>query len=319
MRESRPVMFKPRFLLDSIRRRLTAGVTDPFTHADYPLADTLQYRGDPGLCGPDSVTWRVVGDVAAFIGGVRALLVQAVHPEVAAGVSDHSSYREDPLGRLSRTSAYVTATSYGAVPEVEEAIKIVRGAHRPVHGTSTRGRRYTASTPEYAAWVHNALTDSFLAAYRIYGRDTLSQGEADAYVLEQTAVGSLLSADPLPTRAAELSAWIADHPEAAPSPGMSEAVGFLKRPPLSRSQLLGYRILFHAAVATIPVRLRRMLGVRRLPGAILLGRGAIAILRWALGSSPTWNLALIRVDAPIPAGFFHQPLPAAATIPPGPA
>lgn len=310
-------MLNPLFFLDSIRRRLTAGVTGPFTHADYPLAGTLRYRGDPGLCGPDSVTWRVVGDVAAFIGGVRALLVQAVHPEVAAGVSDHSSYRDDPLGRLSRTSAYVTATSYGAIPEVEEAINIVRGAHRPVRGTSTRGRRYTAATPEFAAWVHNALTDSFLAAYQIYGRETLSEEEADAYVLEQTAVGSLLAADPLPTGAVELSAWIADHPQTAPSPGMEEAVEFLQRPPLSRSQRLGYRILFHAAVATIPVRLRRMLGVRRLPGAILFGRGAVSILRWALGSSPTWNLALVRVDAPIPAGYFRQPLPAAATTSPG--
>ena len=92
---------------------------------------------------------------------------------------------------------------------------------------------------------------------------------------------------------------------------------FLQHPPLSLGQLLGYRLLLHAAVATIPVRLRRMLGVRRLPGAILLGRGTIAVLRWALGSSPTWNLALVRVDAPIPAGYFRQPLPAAAIIPPG--
>lgn len=308
-------MFVPRSLLDSIRRRLTAGVTGPFSHADYPLAETLRYRGDPGLCGPDSVTWRVVGDVAAFIGGIRALLVQAVHPEVAAGVSDHSSYREDPLGRLSRTSAYVTATSYGAIPEVEQAIDIVRAAHRPVRGTSTRGRRYSAATPEFAAWVHNALTDSFLAAYQTYGREDLSPDEADSYVLEQTAVGSLLAADPLPTSAVELSAWITNHVQAAPSPGMNEAVEFLHRPPLARGQLLGYRVLFHAAVATIPVRLRRMLGVRRLPGAVLLGRGTIAVLRWALGSSPTWNLALIRVDAPIPSGYFHQPLPPAANLP----
>ena len=72
--------------------------------------------GDPGLFGPDSVTWRVIGDVATFIGGIRALLVQAAHQEVAAGVADHSRYQDDPLGRLSRTSAYVTATAFGAMP-----------------------------------------------------------------------------------------------------------------------------------------------------------------------------------------------------------
>ncbi|NIR38143.1 MAG: DUF2236 domain-containing protein, partial [Actinobacteria bacterium] len=67
-----------------------------FKHAEYPLAESLSYPGDPGLFGPDSVSWRVIGDVAAFLGGIRALLVQAAHPEVVAGVSDHSRYQEDP-------------------------------------------------------------------------------------------------------------------------------------------------------------------------------------------------------------------------------
>ena len=303
--------------LGSLRARLTAGVTEPFGHADYPLADTLLYRGDPGLFGPESMTWQVIGDVAAFVGGVRSLLVQAAHPEVATGVSDHSSYRDDPLGRLSRTSAYVTATSYGALPEVERAIDIVRGAHRPVRGTSPRGRRYSASTPEYAAWVHNALTDSFLAAYQTYGRHRLSASDADRFVAEQTLLGSKLSADPLPATAAGLESWVANHPDAAPSPGMREAVEFLKRPPLPRSQLIGYRLLFHAAAATIPLRLRRLLGIRRLPGAKIVGRVTVSVLRWALGSSPTWNLALVRVGSPAPAGYFRQPLPPVAAGPTG--
>ena len=309
-------MFRRISLLKSLRARLTLGVTEPFGHADYPLAETMRYRGDPGLFGPESVTWQVIGDVAAFVGGVRALVVQAAHPEVAAGVSDHSSYRNDPLGRLSRTSAYVTATSYGALPEVERAIEIVRGAHGPVRGASPRGRRYSASTPEYAAWVHNALTDSFLAAYQRYGRRPLSAGDADRFVAEQTQLGSRLSAAPLPDTAAGLASWVANHPAAAPSPGMHEALSFLRRPPLPRSQLIGYRLLFHAAVATIPRRLRRLLGIRRLPGTALIGRLSVVILRWALGSSPTWNLALVRVDAEIPAGYFRQPLPMAATNPP---
>ena len=140
-------------LLDRYRNRVVDSTTELFAHAPYPLADTMAYPGDPGLCGPDSVTWPVIGDAAAFIGGVRALLIQAAHPEVVAGVSQHSRYRLDPLGRLSRTSAYVTATSFGAMPEVEAAVALVRGAHRPVRGESHRGRRYSAGTPELAAWV----------------------------------------------------------------------------------------------------------------------------------------------------------------------
>ena len=167
------------------RSRVAHTTSGLFKHANYPLANTLDYTGDPGLCGPESVSWRVIGDTSAFIGGVRALLVQAAHPEVAAGVSDHSRYREDPLGRLSRTSAYVTATTFGAMPEVEQAVAIVRRAHRHVRGESHRGIDYTADTPGFAAWVHNALTDSFLQAYLSFGPEPLSEAEQDRFVVEQ--------------------------------------------------------------------------------------------------------------------------------------
>ncbi|MED6328609.1 MAG: oxygenase MpaB family protein, partial [Actinomycetota bacterium] len=88
------------------RQRVTEAAEGLFSHAPEPLASTFDHPGDPGLFGPGSVTWRVMCDCSTFVGGVRALLVQAAHPEVAAGVGDHSSYRSDPLGRLSRTAAY---------------------------------------------------------------------------------------------------------------------------------------------------------------------------------------------------------------------
>ena len=109
---------RPR-LAGLIRDRAAAGTASLFSHGAHPLARTLNYPGDPGLFGPGSMTWPVAGDTAVFVGGVRALLVQAAHPEVAAGVAQHSRYRQDPLGRLTRTAAYVTATSFGAMPEVE--------------------------------------------------------------------------------------------------------------------------------------------------------------------------------------------------------
>ena len=174
--------------LEALKDRVVASATQPFSHAAYPLERTLDYQGDPGLFGPASATWRIIGDTSAFVGGIRALLIQAAHPEVVAGVAQHSTYREDPLGRLSRTSSYVTATSYGAMPEVEAAIDLVRGAHRPVHGRSHRDRPYSAGTPVYAAWVHNALTDSFRAAYEAFGRDELTTTDADRFVAEQTQV-----------------------------------------------------------------------------------------------------------------------------------
>ncbi len=280
-----------------------------FAHAPYPLARTMQYRGDPGLFGPGSATWPIIGDAAAFAGGLRALLVQAAHPEVVAGVADHSSYRDDPLGRLSRTSAYVTATSFGARPEVDRAVQVVRHAHRKVVGVSHRGRPYAADNAALAAWVHNSLTDGFLTAYRAFGPRRLAAAEADRFVAEQTAVGALLGSDPLPDTAAGLSAWITTHPDLGPSPGMEEAIAFLRSPPLRPAVKAGYRVLFAAAVATLPPQIREILGVKRRPGTLALGRVMIRFLRWNLGSSPSWNLALIRSGAPVPTGMFRQPLP----------
>lgn len=298
-----------------LRRRVAAAATAPFGHVRYPLSDTLRYPGDPGMCGPGSVSWTVIGDVAAFVGGIRALLVQAAHPEAAAGVDRHSSYEDDPLGRLSRTSAYVTAATFGAGAEAEAAVERVRAAHRPVRGVSHRGRPYAADDPQLLAWVHNVLTESFLAANQWYGRVRLTPAEEDLFTAEQAVIGRRMRADPVPTRAGELRRWVAHHPDLGPSPGMRRALRFLADPPLGRTQRAGYRLLYAGAVASLPEEILRVTGLRPRPGGARLGRRAVSFLRWALGSSPSWNLALMRVGAPVPDGLFRQPLP----VPPPPA
>lgn len=306
-------------LVGEVRDRVVRSTNGLFAHGPYALEKTLLYRGDPGLFGPGSMTWLVVGDTSVFVGGIRALLVQAAHPEVAAGVADHSRYRQDPLGRLSRTAAYVTATSFGALPEVEEAVQDVRRRHRPVEGTSHRGLPYDADDAALGAWVHNTLTDSFLAAYRAYGTRPCPTEDADRFVAEQARVGALLGASPLPTTAAELSEWVAGHPALEPSPGGSDAVGFLRRPPLPVGVRAGYRLLFRAALATMPERALEATGLRPAPGDRLIGRAAVHALRSALGGSPDWRLALERVGATGPTDIrFHQPLPERALSAPAP-
>ena len=296
-------------LTAEFRRRIVGTTTGLFAHAPYPLENSFEYEGDPGLFGPGSITWSVIGDVATFAGGIRALLVQAAHQEVAAGVADHSRYRDDPLGRLSRTSAYVTATAFGAMPEVDHAVALVRQAHRPVRGKSHRDRSYSANHPAQAAWVHNVLTESFLATHLLFGKRRLSATEADEFVREQTAVGRLLGSDPLPETARALTSWVTDHPAIGASPGMNGAIDFLKSPPLPLKIKIGYWILYQAAAATIPRKLRDVLGIRRLPGAITAGKAMAGFLRWALGSSPSWYIALTRVGAPLPAGYRFRTRP----------
>jgi uncharacterized protein (DUF2236 family) len=296
-------------VIASLKDKVVAATSSLFSHGPTALEHTLDHLGDPGLLGPDSVSWRVIGDAAAFVGGIRALVVQTAHPEVVAGVEDHSRYRNDPFGRLNRTSVYVTETTYGSMAEVEAAVAAVRTAHRPVRGRSERDRPYSAGHPEMAAWVHNVLTDSFLAAYQTYGPQRLTTAEADQFVSEQARIGALLDASPLPETAHELSDWIARNPALAGSAAQANALRFLQNPPLPVGVKFGYRRLYDAAVPTIQPSVGALIGVRPARASEPVGRATVRALRWALGSSPSWHMALVRSGAPVPPGLFRQPLP----------
>jgi uncharacterized protein (DUF2236 family) len=301
-------------MLGIVRDKIAGSTTSLFSQGAKPLGNTLDYMGDPGLLGPDSLSWRVIGDTSAFVGGIRALLIQTAHPEVVAGVEQHSRYRDDPLGRLNRTAIYVTETTYGAMPEVEAAVSAVRRAHAPVRGRSERHKPYSARDPELAAWVHNVLTDSFLMAFQTFGPQRLTTEEADRFVLEQTRVGALLDAAPLPATADELSRWLSQHPALTRSKAQKQAVTFLRNPPLSLAVQVGYRPLFNAASATLPRSIRDVIGLSAQPGSACVGKVAVNGLRWALGSSPSWRLALVRCGAAIPSGVFRQPIGADAPV-----
>lgn len=302
----------PRRVLGRInpRERIAATTAGLFTHVSYPLADSLGYPGDEGLFGPGSATWPVIGDLAAMLGGIRALLIQSVHPEVVAGVAEHSAYRTDPLGRLSRTTAYVTATSYGAMPEVDAALAVVRRAHRPVEGVSERNVAYSANDDDHASWVHNVLVDSFLTAYQRFGPAPLTTTDADRFVAENVPLGKRLGATDLPETAEDLAAWISTHPSIAPSAAMHDTLSFLADPPLPRAARIGYRVLFDAALTTIPHSVGSIIGLKPRTGAAAAGSALLSLLRWSMGSSPSWWLALERTGAPIPTGItFRRPPP----------
>ena len=123
---------------------------------------------------------------------------------------------------------------------------------------------------------------------------------------EQTKLGAMLGSDPLPDTAAELNDWVSTHPSLAGSPGLTETVRFLRNPNgLSPSVRAGYWAILDAAVASVPPNLRRILKVYAIPGGNLRGRQAVRFLRWALGPSPAWHLALLRSGAEVPEGMFH--------------
>src|SRR5437016_11697134 len=103
---------------------------------------------DAGLFGPGSLTWRVNREGALLLGGGRALLLQVAHPLVAAGVAQHSNYREDPWGRLYRTLDTVTTIVFGTNEESEEAADRLRRVHSRVTGKADDGRPYEANDPD---------------------------------------------------------------------------------------------------------------------------------------------------------------------------
>lgn len=186
---------------------------------------------DDGFFGPGSVTWRLAGAMTMPVVGLRALLLQALHPLAMAGVDQHSQWRADPGGRLASTSAYEVTISFGDRAAARAAAARVRKIHDVVRGTDpATGKPYAAPDPALLLWVHNALVDSQLACARRYG--SLIAGDEDRYVREQVAAAELIGipAGLAPATAADLAAYFDEvRAELMCSPAAAAAMGYLLR------------------------------------------------------------------------------------------
>jgi hypothetical protein len=293
-----------------------------------PAFDPATDDGDAGLTGPGSPSWRVIAEPAAIAGGIRGLLLQVAHPLAVAGVHEHSSFRDDPLGRLHRTSAYVTTSTFGSTREALTVARRVRRAHPHVRGVASDGRPYRADDPHLLAWVGVALTSSFLTAHQVWAPGRFADADADRFVLEQSRIAALLDprvdldaaqADPdfgrafrdgevalpmlddgtLPHDVASLEAVLdAFEPELGVSPEGREVLGFLRWPPLPASIRVPYLTLAAGAVGSLRRRERTALGIA-VPGpaAGLAVRGAgaaLTALRVSVGTSPSADAAADR-------------------------
>ncbi|MCZ4498621.1 MAG: hypothetical protein JWQ74_1174 [Marmoricola sp.] len=234
--------------------------------------------------------WRVHADAAMFVGGIRALLLQSLHPLAMAGVAGHSGYRSDPWGRLERTSGFLATTTFGTIAHAERTIAKVRGIHQQVRGSAPDGRPYAASDPHLLDWVHLAEIDSFLTAYQRFGPAPLAPEEADLYVAQTAEIASRLGATTPPVTVAELEARLeAFRPELAGTAAARDVARFLVlTPPLPLAARPGYGLLVAGAVATLPGWARREL---RLPPQFVgwdwpsrqLGAVGAGVVRWAMG------------------------------------
>jgi uncharacterized protein (DUF2236 family) len=256
-----------------------------------------QDRLDPGLFGPDSATWQVHADTSMLIGGLRALLLQSLHPLTMAGVAEHSDFRNDPLGRLQRTAAYIGITTYGSTAEAKAAIRHIRRIHDMVTGTAPDGRPYRANDPHLLGWVHATEVDSFLAAYQRYGGRPLTAARQDAYVAEMAQLGRLVGVRKPPRTTAELRATLDTYrPELSAGRQARDAVRFLLVPPFPLAARPLYGVIAGAAVSLLPWYARRLLWIPIAPGTepLLVRPAATALVRvlgWAL-ASPTSEVAV---------------------------
>lgn len=166
-------------------------------------------KGDPGLFGPDSISWQVHGDFTSMlVGGISALLMQALHPLALAGVWDHSNFREDLLGRLRRTGQFISGTTFGAKADADWLIEKVKTIHVQVTGITPDGRPYAASDPELLTWVHVAEVHNFLQSHLRYRNPDLPGSDQDRYYSEIAVIAERLGATNVPRSRAEIALYL---------------------------------------------------------------------------------------------------------------
>jgi len=277
---------RPAFLTRARGRVLTLFSGDPAGTPEW--VRSLETGDDEGFFGPGSAVWEVHSGIPTVVAGVRALLMQTLHPGAMAGVHDHSRYREDPLGRLSGTVRWVLTTTFADTAQARAGCAWVSRLHEGVVGTYTQAddtdRAYAASDADLLAWVHCVFADAFLGCHETWGGPI--PGGSDQYVAEWARAGELMGVQNPPRSRAELDAAIADFlPVLRRDERVDEALRWLRRPPLGRGVGPAYRVLFAGAVASLPERYRALLGLRR-PWwpAITMTRVLLYGMRLLLGS-----------------------------------
>lgn len=277
-------------LIHATRDRLGAALFAQVAGPDGPRKrERIHGRPGPRWFAPDSAIAQVHGDASMFIGGIRALLLQTLHPAAMRAVSEHSGYRGDMLGRLARTSAFLAVTTFGHEEDAEEACRAVRTIHSRITGTMPDGSTYAASDPHLLRWVHVAEAHSFLLAHQTYGARPLDQAGRDEYVAQIAEVGRRLGVLDPPTTEAELEEVLASYrPELRATPEAREAVRYVVlRPPIPLVARPAYAVLVAAAVGLMPAWTRLPLRLPLLPVAErtvvkVLGSLATGTIRWAM-------------------------------------
>ncbi|MBP7818934.1 MAG: DUF2236 domain-containing protein [Rhodoluna sp.] len=279
-------------------RRLLSGDPDGVP----PWLEVIAAGDEPGLYMPTDAPWIVHADFGTLVGGIRALLMQALHPGSLTGVATHSRYEQDALGRLAGTIRWLTITTFGSHAAVAGESQRVNRMHKRVTGEyETAGgeqRPYKAADPDLLLWVHIAFMDSFLRCHQMYAWREIPGG-ADAYVRLWAKSVEPLGLDSAPMNEADLVREIERYKvELVATPKTLDVVKFIKRPPLPILARPVYWLLFEAAVVSLPIEFRNLLGLKAKSAKVIkpLTRGVLRFIRIAIGpESPIEDGAIARL------------------------
>lgn len=287
-------------------RRLLSGATD----GTPPWLDAVARGDDAGFFLPTDAPWVVHRDFGTLVGGIRALLMQALHPGSLAGVRDHSRYEKDPLGRLAGTIRWLTVTTFAGTEAVRTEASRVNRLHDRVNGeydTGKAGRSaYSAHDESLLLWVHVAFMESFLVAHEMFTTTPIPAGDkptgADNYIGQWGAAVAPLGLTGVPSSRADVDAFIDGlrvQEILAVSADTLRIVDFIRRPPLPAPVRPVYRLFFWAAVVSLRPEFREMLGLTAPPRWLVapVTRAMLRTIRWAIGpESPIEDAALARLE-----------------------
>lgn len=276
-------------ITEPARRALRQAIKDRVAGGDLSSQQAKEARiwgvDAPRWHGPDDPIWRVHSDAAMFVGGIAALIIQALHPLAMAGVAGHSGFKGDPWGRLQRTSDFIAYTTFAPIETAEKVIATVRRVHESVVGVADDGRAYAASDPRLLEWVHTAETWAFLRAHQIYGpRPLLTPAQADSYVAQLGAIDARLGFTGPPGAVSGLESRLtAYRSELEVTAGARDTIDFLLHdPPMSGPLRVAYGALAQGAVAIVPPWVREMFAITPRPGARGTARAAVSTMRWSI-------------------------------------
>ena len=274
-----------------------------------PWLDVIAAGDEAGFFLPTDAPWVVHADFGTLVGGIRALLMQALHPGSLTGVKNHSRYQSDPLGRLAGTIRWLTITTFGSKTAVLGEAARVNRLHTRVTGEYTTGAGervpYKAADQDLLLWVHIAFMESFLVAHEQFAWREIPKGNAatgaDNYVSQWSASVAPLGLNEVPMSRAELDSTINQIYRTgllAANEDTLSVVAFIKNPPLPNLAAPIYRLLFDAAVLSLKPEFRRLLGLKSKPGWIIrpLTRWTLRLMRLAIGpESPIEDGAIARL------------------------